>query len=59
VSLATGASDERVESALAATDGEVKNAILTILGGVDGPTAERLLRESGGRLRAALEAARG
>ncbi|GAA2426720.1 N-acetylmuramic acid 6-phosphate etherase [Streptomyces macrosporus] len=58
VSLATGASDERIESALAATDGEVKNAILTILGEVDGPTAERLLRESGGHLRAALEAAR-
>ncbi|WP_093659183.1 N-acetylmuramic acid 6-phosphate etherase [Streptomyces radiopugnans] len=59
VSLATGASDERIESALAATGGEVKNAILTILGEVDGPTAERLLRESGGRLRTALEAARG
>lgn len=58
VSLATGASDERIESALAATDGEVKNAILTILGEVDGPTAERLLSESGGHLRAALEAAR-
>ena len=39
VSLATGASDEEIEAALAATDGEVKNAILTILGGVDGPTA--------------------
>ncbi|MFD1828687.1 MULTISPECIES: N-acetylmuramic acid 6-phosphate etherase [Streptomyces] len=58
VSLATGAGDERIESALADTDGEVKNAILTILGEVDGPTAARLLRESGGHLRAALEAAR-
>ena len=56
VALATGASDEEIERALAATDGEVKNAILTLLGGVDGPTAARLLEESGGHLRAALEA---
>ncbi|WAU85736.1 N-acetylmuramic acid 6-phosphate etherase [Streptomyces sp. Qhu-G9] len=56
VALATGASDEEIEAALAETDGEVKNAILTILGGVDGPTAARLLRESGGHLRAALAA---
>ena len=32
VALATGASDEEIEAALAATDGEVKNAILVILG---------------------------
>ncbi|WP_435843888.1 N-acetylmuramic acid 6-phosphate etherase [Streptomyces fructofermentans] len=57
VSLATGASDEEVETALAATDGEVKNAILVLLGGLDGPTAARLLEESGGHLRAALAAA--
>ncbi|BAC71636.1 MULTISPECIES: N-acetylmuramic acid 6-phosphate etherase [Streptomyces] len=57
VALATGAADEEVERALAATDGEVKNAILTILGGVDGPTAARLLEESDGHLRAALAAA--
>ncbi|MFF1682584.1 N-acetylmuramic acid 6-phosphate etherase [Streptomyces sp. NPDC058256] len=57
VSLATGATDEEIEHALAATDGEVKNAILTILGGVDGPTAARLLEESHGHLRAALAAA--
>ncbi|MFF4730277.1 N-acetylmuramic acid 6-phosphate etherase [Streptomyces mirabilis] len=56
VALATGASDEEIEQALAATDGEVKNAILTILGGVDGPTAARLLEESDGHLRAALAA---
>ncbi|MFF7599234.1 N-acetylmuramic acid 6-phosphate etherase [Streptomyces mirabilis] len=59
VALATGASDEEIEQALAATDGEVKNAILTILGGVDGPTAARLLEESDGHLRAALAALRG
>lgn len=58
VSLATGASDQRIESALAATDGEVKNAILTILGEVDAPTAEKLLAEAHGHLRAALEAAK-
>ncbi|MGI5455803.1 N-acetylmuramic acid 6-phosphate etherase [Streptomyces sp. CA-249302] len=59
VALATGASDEEIERALAATDGEVKNAILTILADVDGPTAARLLAESGGHLRAALGAAAG
>ncbi|MFC8358853.1 N-acetylmuramic acid 6-phosphate etherase [Streptomyces griseorubiginosus] len=57
VALATGAGGEEVERALAATDGEVKNAILTILADVDGPTAARLLEESGGHLRAALAAA--
>ncbi|WP_322984180.1 N-acetylmuramic acid 6-phosphate etherase [Streptomyces sp. S584] len=58
VSLATGAGDEEIEAALAATDGEVKNAILTILGGVDGPTATTLLADSDGHLRAALAAVR-
>ncbi|GLF97152.1 N-acetylmuramic acid 6-phosphate etherase [Streptomyces yaizuensis] len=57
VSLATGADDDRIERALTATDGEVKYAILTLLADVDAATAARLLRESGGRLRAALEAA--
>ncbi|MGD1224349.1 MULTISPECIES: N-acetylmuramic acid 6-phosphate etherase [Streptomyces] len=59
VALATGAPDEDIERALAATDGEVKNAILTILGEVDAPTAARLLKESSGHLRAALAAAAG
>ncbi|MFF4957472.1 N-acetylmuramic acid 6-phosphate etherase [Streptomyces sp. NPDC001222] len=57
VALATGADDEEIEKALAATDGEVKNAILTILGAVDGLTAARLLAESDGHLRTALERA--
>ncbi|MGA5139232.1 N-acetylmuramic acid 6-phosphate etherase [Streptomyces azureus] len=57
VALATGAGDEEIERALAATDGEVKNAILIILADVDGPTAARLLEESDGHLRAALVAA--
>ncbi|OIV37064.1 N-acetylmuramic acid 6-phosphate etherase [Mangrovactinospora gilvigrisea] len=59
VALATGADDAAIESALAATGGEVKNAILVILGDVDGETAARLLLESDGHLRTALEAARG
>ncbi|MFD7235705.1 N-acetylmuramic acid 6-phosphate etherase [Streptomyces syringium] len=59
VALATGASDEEIEAALGATDGEVKNAILVLLGRVDGPTATRLLAESKGHLRAALDATRG
>ncbi|MEE1755665.1 N-acetylmuramic acid 6-phosphate etherase [Streptomyces sp. SP18CS02] len=57
VSLATGAPDEEIEAALAATDGEVKNAILTLLGDVDAPTAALLLAQSQGHLRAALHAA--
>ncbi|MDQ0991552.1 N-acetylmuramic acid 6-phosphate etherase [Streptomyces sp. V3I7] len=59
VALATGAADEEIEAALTATGGEVKNAILIVLSGVDGPTAARLLEESGGHLRAALAAATG
>ncbi|MFH9571994.1 N-acetylmuramic acid 6-phosphate etherase [Streptomyces sp. NPDC017230] len=59
VALATGATDDEVERALTATDGEVKHAILTLLADVDGPTAARLLEDSGGHLRAALATARG
>ncbi|ATZ25338.1 N-acetylmuramic acid 6-phosphate etherase [Streptomyces lavendulae] len=58
VALATGAPDAEIEAALTATDGEVKNAILVILGGVDGPTATALLATAGGHLRAALAEAR-
>ncbi|WP_225097955.1 N-acetylmuramic acid 6-phosphate etherase [Streptomyces sp. CoH27] len=54
VALATGAGDEEIERALAASGGEVKSAILALLADVDGPTAARLLEESGGHLRAAL-----
>ncbi|MER6405242.1 N-acetylmuramic acid 6-phosphate etherase [Streptomyces viridosporus] len=59
VALATGAEDDAVARALAATDGEVKHAILVLLADVDGPTAARLLKESGGHLRAALAGAGG
>lgn len=55
VSLATGAEDERIESALAATGGEVKNAILVILANLDARTAADLLQRADGHLRAALE----
>ncbi|GAA3246966.1 N-acetylmuramic acid 6-phosphate etherase [Streptomyces lavendulae] len=58
VALATGAPDAEIEAALTATGGEVKNAILVILGGVDGPTAAALLATAGGHLRAALAEAR-
>ncbi|MGY0060654.1 N-acetylmuramic acid 6-phosphate etherase [Streptomyces sp. LZ34] len=57
VSLATGAPDPQIEAALAASEGETKHAILALLGGVDASTAARLLSESDGHLRAALEAA--
>ncbi|WP_223187929.1 N-acetylmuramic acid 6-phosphate etherase [Streptomyces sp. CBMA29] len=57
VALATGADEEAIEDALTATDGEVKHAILTLLAHVDAATAARLLTESGGHLRQALEAA--
>ncbi|MFD8979404.1 N-acetylmuramic acid 6-phosphate etherase [Streptomyces sp. NPDC059564] len=58
VALATGAPDAEIEAALTATGGEVKNAILVILGAVDGPTAATLLDASRGHLREALAAAR-
>ncbi|EGX56657.1 N-acetylmuramic acid-6-phosphate etherase [Streptomyces zinciresistens K42] len=57
VGLATDASDEAVAAALAATGGEVKNAILTLLGSVDARTAERLLHDAHGHLRSALASA--
>ncbi|RDG38605.1 N-acetylmuramic acid 6-phosphate etherase [Streptomyces corynorhini] len=57
VSLATGASDEEIEKALHDSDGEVKNAVLALLGSVDGPTAAALLAANNGHLRAALRAA--
>ncbi|MFH9979859.1 N-acetylmuramic acid 6-phosphate etherase [Streptomyces sp. NPDC017179] len=58
VALATGAPDDEIERALAAADGEVKTAVLVLLAGLDGPTATRLLAQSDGHLRAALERAR-
>ncbi|MFI9104770.1 N-acetylmuramic acid 6-phosphate etherase [Streptomyces fildesensis] len=57
VALATRAPDATIEAALAAADGEVKQAILAILADVDAATAARLLAKSNGHLRAALESA--
>ncbi|MFE6776860.1 N-acetylmuramic acid 6-phosphate etherase [Streptomyces sp. NPDC057702] len=58
VALATGAPEERIEEALAATDGEVKDAILTLVADVDAPAARRLLADANGHLRVAIDAAR-
>ncbi|MET9961011.1 N-acetylmuramic acid 6-phosphate etherase [Streptomyces sp. NPDC006326] len=55
LALATGAPDEEIEAALTATRGEVKQALLVLLGGVDGPTAAALLTAADGHLRAALD----
>ncbi|MFV2120648.1 N-acetylmuramic acid 6-phosphate etherase [Streptomyces sp. Act-28] len=57
VAQATGAADDEIARALEATGGEVKHAVLVLLGGVDAPTAARLLAEHHGHLRAALSAA--
>ncbi|MFB7287398.1 N-acetylmuramic acid 6-phosphate etherase [Actinacidiphila glaucinigra] len=57
VALATGAPEDEIEAALTAAGGEVKNAVLVILGGVDAPAAAWLLAEADGHLRAALLAA--
>ncbi|QNP71970.1 N-acetylmuramic acid 6-phosphate etherase [Streptomyces roseirectus] len=59
VALATGAEEAAVEVALTATGGEVKNAVLVLLGGVDAVTAGRVLEECGGHLRRALDVVRG
>ncbi|MFC8271400.1 N-acetylmuramic acid 6-phosphate etherase [Streptomyces sp. NPDC057271] len=56
VALATGAPDERIETALAEADGEVKTAILMILADIDAKTADQRLTDSAGHLRAALHA---
>ncbi|MFF0216517.1 N-acetylmuramic acid 6-phosphate etherase [Streptomyces vinaceus] len=54
VALATGAPDEEIEAALDATGGEVKQAVLVLLAGVDGPAAAELLTAAHGHLREAL-----
>ncbi|MFD0803833.1 N-acetylmuramic acid 6-phosphate etherase, partial [Streptomonospora algeriensis] len=59
VETATGAGDDEVERALTAGAGDVKTAILTILGRVGAEEAGRLLDSCGGRLRDAVESARG
>ncbi|WP_371643907.1 MULTISPECIES: N-acetylmuramic acid 6-phosphate etherase [unclassified Streptomyces] len=58
LTLATGAPDEEIEAALDATGGEVKQAVLVLIGAVDGPTAADLLTDTHGHLREALALAR-
>ncbi|MEU6972254.1 N-acetylmuramic acid 6-phosphate etherase [Kitasatospora aureofaciens] len=55
VAEATGADEDAVRRALAATDGRAKDAVLVLLADVDAPTAARLLAATDGRLRDALE----
>jgi N-acetylmuramic acid 6-phosphate etherase len=54
VAVATGASTEAVESALAAAGGEPKVAILSLLAGVDADEARTRLAAASGNLRHAL-----
>jgi N-acetylmuramic acid 6-phosphate etherase len=54
VSLASGASDDAVDTALAAADGDAKVAIVSLLGDVDADTARAQLERAGGNIRRAL-----
>ena len=55
VELATEASGEEVDAALAAAGGDAKVAIVSLLTGLDADEAGRLLDEAGGVVRRALE----
>ena len=57
VAVATGQPEAAAAEALAACDGEVKTAIVTLLANVTPAEARRRLAESQGRVRAALEPA--
>jgi N-acetylmuramic acid 6-phosphate etherase len=54
VGLATGASEDQVAAALAAADGDVKVAIVSLLAGVDAASARARLEAAGGAVRRAL-----
>jgi N-acetylmuramic acid 6-phosphate etherase len=54
VALATGAPDDEAAAALEAAGGEVKVAIVSLLSGIDPPTARSRLAAAGGALRKAL-----
>ena len=54
VSLATGAAEDEVGSALAAADGDPKVAIVSLLAGVDAASARARLEAAGGAVRRAL-----
>jgi N-acetylmuramic acid 6-phosphate etherase len=55
VALATNASDERIDEALAAASGDVKVAIVALLAGLDVASARARLDAAGGVVRASLE----
>ena len=55
VRSATGASDDAVEEALTAADGDAKVAIVTLLTGADPATARTRLAAAGGHVRKAVE----
>jgi N-acetylmuramic acid 6-phosphate etherase len=55
VGLATGASKESVDAALADAGGDAKVAIVTLLADVDAATARARLDAAGGVVRKALE----
>jgi N-acetylmuramic acid 6-phosphate etherase len=57
VALATDADDKAVDAALAAADGDVKVAIVSLLTGVDPATARTRLGAARGSIRASLEPA--
>jgi N-acetylmuramic acid 6-phosphate etherase len=54
VSLATGASEEEVETALQAADGDAKVAIVSLLAGLDAGAARARLLDADGSVREAL-----
>jgi N-acetylmuramic acid 6-phosphate etherase len=54
VTLASGASAERVEAALDEADGDAKVAIVSLVAGVDAVTSRERLRAAGGNVRKAL-----
>ncbi len=55
VALATKASEEQVETALAAADGDAKVAIVSLLSGLDAEGARSRLQEAGGVVRRSLD----
>ena len=58
VALATGASDDHVEEAIAAAGGDAKVAIVSLAAGVDVDEARTRLEAAGGNTREALQAPR-
>jgi N-acetylmuramic acid 6-phosphate etherase len=56
VRLATGAPPDRADAALEAADGNAKVAIVSLLAGVDAPTARQRLAQSNDDVRHAIEA---